>query len=137
MLEKNLSLSLTKLSHNGKVKLERDAAIDLGPILNHLFNFPLRPHANVTSSEPIDDLYMPNLKVYLRQLDTFKNFEDGNPSDLLKSVKLEKYSYGDIKTVEYELPEMIPLWRGMINKFDISIKDKKINLSIIIIYPSL
>jgi hypothetical protein len=125
MLEENLSLSLTKLSHNGKVKLERDAAIDLGPILNHLFKFPLGPQANVTSSEPIDDLYMPNLKVHLRQLDTLKNFENGKPSDLLKIVRLDhQYEYGDFRTIEYEFPEMIPLWRGMITEFDLSIKDR-------------
>lgn len=125
MLEENLSLSLTKLSHNGKVKLERRRGIDFGSILNNLFKFPLGPNANVTSSEPINDLYMPNLKVHLRQLDTLKNFENGKPSDLLKIVRLDhQYEYGDFRTIEYEFPEMIPLWRGMITEFDLSIKDK-------------
>ena len=98
--------------------------VDLGETLNNLFKFPTGGHSNVTSSGPIEGLgHLRNLHLQLRQLD-FGVIKNGYPTDLLKVVRLENhYSFGEIKTVEYEFPEMIPLRRGVISGLHLSIKD--------------
>ena len=126
ILEDKYKISLVQNRFNGTVTMTDKASVgvDLGDTLNNLFKFPKGSHSNVTSSGPIEDLgHLRNLHVHLRQLD-FGGIKNGRLVDLLKVVRLENhYSFGEIKTVEYEFPEMVPLQRGMISGLHLSIKD--------------
>lgn len=125
ILEDKNALSLERNTHNGTVTMKaRGSGIDLGDTLNKIFKFPTGQHTEVTSSGPIEALgHLRNLHVHLRQLDNKHIFKSGQPTDLLKVVRLENHSFGEIRTVEYEFPEMIPLQRGMISEFYLSVKD--------------
>ena len=130
ILEDKYKISLVQNMFNGTVTMTAASEVDLGDALNNLFKFPTGGHSNVTSSSPIEGLgHLRNLHVHLRQLD-FGGIKNGYPTDLLKVVRLEnRYSFGEIKTVEYKLPEMVTLQRGMMSGLDLSIKDH-MNISV-------
>jgi hypothetical protein len=126
-------ISLTVNEANGIVFLTSPVDLKISKGLKEMLGLgnKRRFNANQTyeGETPVDFAPYKQLYVYLNQINSYYNFFDGAPSNILCVVPVENKSFGDIVT-HFSNPKYKQLSNGDITELNISVCDengKKIN----------